>query len=134
MELAKIITELSYKAVRSSGAGGQNVNKVSSKVVLTFDLKTSQGLSDDEKALAEKNLSTRLTAENVLILNCDEDRSQLKNKEIATKRFLELLQKALIVPKKRKPTKVPRRVIEKRIKAKRNTSEIKSARKKPNVD
>ncbi len=134
MELAKIITELSYKAVRSSGAGGQNVNKVSSKVVLTFDLNSSQGLSDEEKALAEKNLSTRLTAENVLILNCDEDRSQLKNKEIATKRFLELLQKALIVPKKRKPTKVPRRVIEKRIKAKRNTSEIKSTRKKPNVD
>lgn len=134
MELAKIITELSYKAVRSSGAGGQNVNKVSSKVVLTFDLNSSQGLSDEEKALAEKNLSTRLTAENVLILNCDEDRSQLKNKEIATKRFLELLQKALIVPKKRKPTKVPRSVIEKRIKAKRNTSEIKSTRKKPNVD
>jgi ribosome-associated protein len=131
MELAKIIAELSYKAVRSSGAGGQNVNKVSSKVVLTFDLNQSQALSDEEKLLGEKNLATRLTAENVLILNCDEDRSQLKNKEIVTKRFLELLQKALIVPKKRKPTKVPRRVIEKRIKAKRNNSEIKQTRRKP---
>ena len=134
MDAAKIKSELNYKAVRSSGAGGQNVNKVSSKVVLTFDLNQSQALSDEEKLLAERNLATRLTAENILILNCDEDRSQLKNKEIVTKRFLELITKALIVPKKRKPTKIPRSVIEKRIKAKRNTSEIKNTRRRPNLD
>ena len=134
MKTDLLLTELQYKAVRSSGAGGQNVNKVSSKVVLTFDLNASQALSEEQKILISEKLATKLTSENSLILNCDEDRSQLKNKEIATKRFLELLQKALIVPKKRKPTKVPRRVIEKRIKAKRNTSEIKSTRKKPNVD
>lgn len=134
MEEDKLISELTYKAVRSSGAGGQNVNKVSSKVVLTFDLNNSQILTEEEKALAEKNLSTRLTSENILILNCDEDRSQLKNKEIVTRRFLEILKKALIVPKPRKATKVPRSVIEKRIKAKRNTSEIKSTRRKPNLD
>ena len=65
------------------------------------------------------------------MLNCDENRSQLKNKEIITKRFLKLIQNALIIPKKRKPTKIPRSVIEKRIKAKRNISEIKQNRKRP---
>ena len=131
METEKIITELNFKAVRSSGAGGQNVNKVSSKVVLTFDLTNSQVLNEEEKVLITTKLATKLTSENLLILNCDEDRSQLKNKTIVTKRFLDLIEKALIVPKKRKATKVPRSVIEKRIKAKRNLSEIKQNRRKP---
>ena len=61
MEKDKLITELQYKAVRSSGAGGQNVNKVSSKVVLSFDVKNSKVLSDEEKMLLEMNLATRLT-------------------------------------------------------------------------
>lgn len=131
METEKIIAELNFKAVRSSGPGGQNVNKVSSKIILTFDLNTSQALSEEEKALISTKLATKLTSENLLILNCDEDRSQLKNKTIVTKRFLEVIEKALIVPKKRKATKVPRSVIEKRIKAKRNLSEIKQNRRKP---
>ena len=133
METEKIITELSFKAVRSSGAGGQNVNKVSSKVVLTFDLNNSQALNEQEKALLAIKLATKLTSENLLILNCDEDRSQLKNKALVTKRFLDFIAKALFVPKKRKATKVPRSVIEKRIKEKRNTSEIKETRKKPKL-
>lgn len=131
MKTEKILTELNFKAVRSSGAGGQNVNKVSSKVVLTFDLNATQALDDEEKALIASKLASKLTSENLLILNCDEDRSQLKNKTIVTKRFLDLIEKALVVPKKRKATKVPRSVIEKRIKEKRNTSEIKENRRKP---
>lgn len=134
MDPEKIISELSFKAVRSSGAGGQNVNKVSSKVVLNFDVNASQSLSEEEKALVCQKLATRLTTENILILNADDDRSQLKNKDIVIKRFLDMIQKALIVPKKRKATKVPRSVIEKRIKEKRNISEIKSTRKKPDID
>lgn len=134
MDAGKIISELHYKAVRSSGAGGQNVNKVSSKVILTFDLDNSQALSQEEKVLVVKNLATRLTSANMLILNADEDRSQLKNKDIVTKRFLEIIQKALLVPKARKPTKVPRSVIEKRIRAKRSNAGIKQTRRKPNVD
>ena len=130
MDKEKIISELTFKALRSSGAGGQNVNKVSSKVVLTFDLNASQALSEEEKELIGTKLKSKLTLENVLILNCDEDRSQLKNKEIVTKRFLELITKALVVPKKRKPTKVPRSVVEKRLKDKSSTSEIKQNRKK----
>ena len=134
MDKNKIISELQYKAVRSSGAGGQNVNKVSSKVVLTFDLNASQALSIEEKLLLETNIASRLTSENILILNCDEERSQLKNKEIVTKRFLEIITAGLIVPKIRKATKIPRSVIEKRIKQKRNISEIKLSRRKPNLE
>ena len=131
MENLALLSELQYKAVRSSGAGGQNVNKVSSKVVLSFDLKNSNALSDEEKALLEMNLSTRLTADLILILNCDEDRSQFRNKEIVTKRFLELIKNALLVPKERKPTRIPKSVIRKRIKDKKTISEIKKTRRKP---
>lgn len=131
MESEKIISELQFKAVRSSGAGGQNVNKVSSKVVLTFDLKNSQALSEEEKSLLENKLSSRLTSEQILILNCDEDRSQLKNKAIVIKRFLDIITAGLVVPKIRKATKIPKSVIRKRIKDKKNLSEIKQSRRKP---
>jgi ribosome-associated protein len=134
LEAEKIISELHFKAVRSSGAGGQNVNKVSSKVVLTFDVMLSQGLSEKEKELLQTNLASRLTTDFVLILNCDEDRSQIKNKEIVTKRFLQLIKKALIIPKERKATKIPKSVIRKRIKDKKNLSDIKKSRKKPNLE
>ncbi|HEY4627717.1 alternative ribosome rescue aminoacyl-tRNA hydrolase ArfB [Flavobacterium sp.] len=134
MDTTKIISELQLKAVRSSGAGGQNVNKVSSKVVLSFDLKASQSLSEEEKVLLEIKLAPRLTNDQILILNCDEDRSQLKNKEIVIKRFLALLKQSLIVPKERKPTKMPKSAIRKRIKDKKNISQVKQFRKKPNVD
>ena len=131
MEKDKLITELQYKAVRSSGAGGQNVNKVSSKVVLSFDLKNSKILSDEEKMLLEMSLAYRLTNDQILILNCDEDRSQLKNKEIVTKRFLSIIEQGLHIPKIRKATKIPKSVIRKRIKDKKNLSETKKNRKKP---
>lgn len=131
MEPEKIISELQFKAVRSSGAGGQNVNKVSSKVVLSFDLKNSQGLSEEEKVLLENKLASRLTSEQILILNCDEDRSQLKNKSIVIKRFLNIIAAGLVIPKIRKATKVPKSVIKKRIKDKKNLSEIKQSRRKP---
>lgn len=128
------MSELSFKAVRSSGAGGQNVNKVSSKVVLTFDLKNSKALTEEEKLLLESKLSSRLTTDLVLILNCDEDRSQLKNKEIVIKRFLEIIKNGLIVPKERKATKIPKSVIRKRIKDKKNISEVKKNRRKPDLN
>lgn len=132
MKTEILLTELQFKAVRSSGAGGQNVNKVSSKVMLSFDVNQSLALTDEEKTLLKHKLTSKLTNEQVLILACDEDRSQLKNKTIVTKRFLELLKSSLVVPKKRKPTQIPRGVIEKRIKAKRNLSDIKQNRRKPN--
>lgn len=131
MNIEKTLQELTFKAVRSSGAGGQNVNKVSSKVILTFDVINSNGLETEEKQLIVQKLTSRLTQENILNLNCDEDRSQLKNKDIVTKRFLQIIKAALIVPKERKPTKIPKSVIKKRLKDKKTISKIKIMRQKP---
>lgn len=131
MDKTQLQSEIQYKAVRSSGAGGQNVNKVSSKVVLSFDLKNTQGLNEEQKQLVATQLQTRLTADGILNLSCDEDRSQLRNKELVTKRFFELVKKALIIPKERKPTKIPKGVIRKRIKDKKSASQVKKNRRKP---
>jgi ribosome-associated protein len=134
MDQEKILSELTFKAVRSSGPGGQNVNKVSSKVVLGFDLGNSQAITDIEKSRLMDKLASKLTIESILIMNCDEDRSQLKNKEIVIKRFFEIIKKGLHVPKPRKPTNVPRSVIERRLKNKSTTSNVKLNRKKPDLD
>jgi ribosome-associated protein len=131
MDSEKLISELTFKAVRSSGPGGQNVNKVASKIVLIFDLLHSKAVSEDEKTLLRTRLASKLTQDEHLLLTCDEDRSQIKNKELIIKRFLSLITKSLIVPKLRKPTKIPRSVIEKRLKNKANNALIKQNRKKP---
>ena len=134
MNKDKILQEISIKAVRSSGAGGQNVNKVSSKIVLSFAINDSLGLDEAEKIRVHTKLSARLTQDNVLILNCDEDRSQLKNKGIAIKRLIHILQNALVIPKERKETTIPKSVIRKRIKDKKATSTNKGLRRKPNLE
>ena len=132
MDKSIIASEFLFKAVRSSGAGGQNVNKVSSKVVLTFDLVNSKGLTDDEKTLLQTKIATKLTQEGILILTTEEDRSKLKNKEKVIKKCFKLLDNALIIPKERKETKIPRSVKEKRLNAKKVMSVLKQNRKKPN--
>ena len=119
--------------ITASGPGGQNVNKVSSKVILSFNVSASHALSDEEKALIETKLAPRLTSDNVLILACAEDRSQLRNKQIVTQRFLEIIEGALMVPKIRKKTKVPKAVVEKRIAHKKSISTLKQSRKKPDM-
>ena len=130
MKVEILNSELNFKAVRSSGAGGQNVNKVSSKMVLIFDVATSQGLDDAEKLLVQTKLKTKISQENLLILTCDEDRSQLKNKRIIIKRFFEMLEKALVKPKKRIATKSTKGANERRIQEKKKAGEIKAGRKK----
>jgi ribosome-associated protein len=125
-----LLAELNFKAVRSSGAGGQNVNKVSSKVVLSFDLENSQAFKE-EKLLLKEKLASKLTQNSILILNCDEDRSQFKNKSIVIKRFLTIIEKGLQIPKVRRATKVPRRVNEKRLNAKKVMGKLKQNRKNP---
>ena len=126
--------ELNFKAIRSSGSGGQHVNKVSSKIELTFDLANSLVFSERQKERLLIKLQNRLTKEGILILQCDESRSQHKNKEISIKRFFRLIGEALIIPKKRIKTKIPKSVIRKRLKSKRNLSEKKANRKKPDID
>lgn len=128
-----IIHELNFKAVRSSGAGGQHVNKVSSKVELIFDLQNSNVLNLEEKELLLKNLKSKLTKENVLLLQCDESRSQHKNKEIIIKRFLELIKNGLKIPKKRKATKPSKSSIQKRLDKKKKHAFKKAFRRKPEL-
>ena len=132
MDKEILLSELKFKAVRSSGAGGQNVNKVSSKVVLSFDLFNSFGLTQEEKELLKTKISTKLTQDNILILTSEEDRSQLKNKEVVVKKFLKVIENGLKIPKQRKETKIPRAVKEKRLQEKKSTASIKENRKKPN--
>ncbi|WP_372744753.1 alternative ribosome rescue aminoacyl-tRNA hydrolase ArfB [Lutibacter sp.] len=132
MNKEALLKELNFKAVRSGGAGGQHVNKVSSKVELIFDLQNSAEFSDDEKILLLKNLQTKLTKENVLLLSCDESRSQHKNKEIVIERFFTIIKNGLKVPKKRKATKPTKSSIQKRIDKKKNVALKKALRQKPN--
>lgn len=134
MDKERIVQELQFKAVRSSGAGGQHVNKVSTKVELTFDVKGSLALSDKEKELVYQKLGSRLTKEHILMLQADATRSQHKNKELVIKRFLEVVDNALKVPKKRKKTRPSKSSVEKRLKSKQKTAEKKSNRKKTDLD
>lgn len=126
--------ELTFKTTKSSGAGGQHVNKVASKVVLFFDVKNSNGLNDVEKERIYKNIGSRLTAEKVLILSSEDSRSQFQNKAKVVKRFLQFIEKALVVPKKRLPAK-PSKASIKRVKDKKSQRGLlKQLRKKPSLD
>lgn len=129
-----LISELAFKAIRSSGSGGQHVNKVSSKIELSFNLIDSGVLSDYQKDLLKKKLSNRLNKQGILILQCDETRSQHKNKELVIKRFLDLIEQGLKEPKKRKPTKTPKKAIEKRLDKKSLQAKKKALRKKPPIE
>ena len=134
MNIENLPKELSFKAVRSGGAGGQHVNKVSSKIELTFDVENSKILKEEQKKLLLKNLYSHLTKENVLILFCDESRSQHKNKEIVIERFLKIIKNGLTIPKKRKPTKVSKSAIRKRLEKKKKLAFKKTLRQKPKLD
>ena len=99
---------------------------------MSFDLFNSLGLTQEEKELLKTKISTKLTQENILILTSEEDRSQLKNKEVVVKKFLKVIENGLKIPKQRKETKIPRAVKEKRLQEKKSTASIKENRKKPN--
>ncbi|NOY50387.1 MAG: aminoacyl-tRNA hydrolase [Chlorobi bacterium] len=123
--------ELKFRTSRSSGPGGQSVNKLSTKVELLFDINESQLLNDEQKSLINERLANRINNNGLLILSSGETRSQLKNKEIVIQRFLDLIKEALKPVKIRKPTKVPVKVKEKRLKTKKFVSDKKGLRKPP---
>lgn len=123
--------EFIFKAVRSSGKGGQNVNKVSSKIELYFNIPNSEKLNEKQKQILSEKLQHLMNDEGTIRIVSQEDRSQLKNKEIAISKFNTLISKALTPVKKRVKTKTPRGVKEKRIADKKVRSEVKSLRKKP---
>jgi ribosome-associated protein len=129
-----ILQELKFRAVRSGGAGGQHVNKVSTKVELTLNLASSKAFNASEKERLYKKLNKRLTSENKLQVQCDESRSQHKNREIAKDRLLKLLEEALKVPKRRKKTSPSKTSVERRLKTKRVVAKKKTSRKKPEED
>ena len=131
MNQEQILTELQFKAIRSSGPGGQHANKVSSKVELSFHVESSAGLTERQKKRVLLKLENKLSKEGILILQCDESRSQHKNKELVIKRFLKLLEKSLVVPKARKKSRPTRSSIEKRLKGKKIASLKKLNRGKP---
>jgi ribosome-associated protein len=134
MEIELIKKELTYRTSRSGGSGGQNVNKVETKVEVLFPIATSQGLSDVEKALILEKLAAQITQFGVLQVVNQTERTQLANKILAEKRLLKLLQKSLVKEKVRLKKAVPKAVIESRLKEKRNNAVKKQARKKVNSD
>ena len=134
MDKSILEKELSFKTARSSGAGGQHVNKVSSKVILSFDLENSEGLNTREKRLLKKALASRLTNDGILNLSCEESKSQHQNKDLVIKRFLSILKKGLIVPKRRiatKPTKASKR---RNLDEKKRRGQTKALRNKPRLE
>ena len=134
MNKETIYKELLFKAVRSSGAGGQHVNKVSSKVELYFDLASSESFTEKEKQLLLKNLSNRINKEGILKMYSSESRSQHTNKERVVKRLFKMIEKGLIVPKKRRPTKISSAQKIKRLDKKTKHATKKILRKKPTLD
>jgi ribosome-associated protein len=127
---ADLQKEIFYKTSRSGGKGGQNVNKVSSKVELLFDVSNSAFFSDDEKALLNEKLQSRFNKDGLVQVICDEERSQYLNKEKAIERLIVLLTHALHVPKIRKAIKVSKAAKAARLEKKRLNSLKKEGRKK----
>ena len=121
--------ELSFKTSRSSGSGGQNVNKVETSVTVLWKVEDSAVFTESKKERILLKLKNKINAEGILQTTVSESRTQLQNKKIATEKIQELVNKSLIVPKKRIATKPSRAKVEKRLESKKKLSEKKENRK-----
>ncbi len=131
MDWNMILQELRFRTSRSSGAGGQHVNKTETRVEVILDIPASAALSEEEKARVMQKLASRIFESGELVTVAGRSRSQWSNREAAIGQLKTLLEKALLPEKKRKRTRVPPEVREARIQEKKRTAEIKSLRRKP---
>src|SRR5690554_2036855 len=120
--------ECVFSASRSSGPGGQNVNKVNSQISLRFDVKHSEMLDEEEKNIIFHKLGSRISGEGILIINAQTHRSQLQNKEEAIAKFNQLIEKAFLFKKIRKASKPSKAAVKKRLENKRQQAEKKKWR------
>ena len=123
--------ELVMKATRSGGAGGQHVNTSSSRIELVWDVTSSPSLREDQRVHLLTRLSTRLDSQGKLRLVSQDERSQFQNREAAIERFAEIVSRALVIPKKRKPTRVPKSAKRARLDSKKKRGAIKRDRRRP---
>jgi len=130
IDLEKILSEIKWKTSRSSGAGGQHVNKVETRVELLWNPDESAHFTDEQKEKIKTKLASHINKKGLLSVDCDTHRSQHKNKEVAVKKFEKLLQSSFKEKKKRKPTAPGKGAIEKRLKEKTVRSEVKKGRGK----
>lgn len=129
-----ILKTVTFKTSRSGGKGGQNVNKVSSKVELIFNIAEASFFTEEERLLLTERLEGRMDQEGNIHVVSQEDRSQLLNKEKTIAKLLILLKAGLHIHKKRKPTKIPKAVIRKRLENKQSIATKKESRKRPQLD